>query len=64
MLNLTKEYPTNNDAQILSDLAYLNKGQTETIHLNTMESPALLTAQKFYKRLLFMNQNILVVYII
>jgi len=46
MLNLTREFPSNNDAQTLLGLAYLNIAMNQRIALNTTEPPALLTARQ------------------
>ena len=46
MLNLTQEFPSNHDACTLLGLAYLNKAQHESVQLNILEPPALLSARK------------------
>jgi hypothetical protein len=46
MLNLTREFPSNNDAQTLLGLAYLNIAMNQSIALNTAEPPALLTTRQ------------------
>ena len=45
MLNLTREYPSNIDAQTILGLAYLNNAIRESIQLNLLETPSLLTAR-------------------
>jgi len=46
MINLTNEFPDNNDARVLLGLAYLNVAQSESAQLNVLESPALFSARK------------------
>jgi hypothetical protein len=45
MINLTREYPLNIDAQTLLGIAYLNKAQRESIQLKQFETSSLLTAR-------------------
>jgi hypothetical protein len=46
MFNLTREFPSEIDAQSLRGLSYLNVAYREIIELKMLEPPALLAARK------------------